>query len=103
MRDVSPRKVRDPRSPVIVGVGQYVHRPDNPDPTDPLDLMAEAVRSAADDAGLGGIPSTVDSLRVVSLLSWRYGNPAQLLAAQIGVRPPNWRARRWEATRRSRS
>jgi acetyl-CoA C-acetyltransferase len=82
---MSPPPGGDPRAPVIIGVGQHVHRPDDPAPTSPLDLMAEAVRAAAADAGFADVPSTVDSVRVVSMLSYRAGNPAWLLAQQLGI------------------
>lgn len=77
----------DPRTPVIVGAGQYVHRAAGLD--DALDasaLMAEAIRAAAADAGLSSVP-TPDSLRVVGLLSWRYGDPAYVVAQQLGIEP----------------
>jgi acetyl-CoA C-acetyltransferase len=77
----------DPRTPVIVGVGQYVHRAGGiEDALEPLALMERAVLAACDDAGLSG-PPAVDALRVVSLFSWRYGNPPQLLAERLGISP----------------
>ncbi|CAB4888741.1 unannotated protein [freshwater metagenome] len=48
--------------------------------------MAEAVIRATADAGLATIPDA-DSIRVVSLLSWRYGDPAWVLAQQLGLAP----------------
>ncbi len=75
----------DPRTPVIVGVGQFLHRAKGLDDAfDPIRLMVEAIRIAADDAGLAGVPAP-DSIRVVSSLSWRYGNPAWLVAESLGV------------------
>ena len=76
----------DPRCPVIVGVGQHVHRAvDVDDAVEPVALMAAAVDAAAADAGLASLPGSVDSIRVVNLLSWRYGNPAWVLARRLGV------------------
>jgi acetyl-CoA C-acetyltransferase len=76
----------DPRSPVIVGAGQHVHHAATvEDGVEPVELMAAAVRKAAADAGFDGVPATVDSIRVVNLLSWRYGNPAWLLAQRLGI------------------
>jgi len=77
----------DPRTPVLIGAGQYVHRATGLD--DALDvsaLMCEAIRSAATDAGLTGVPNP-DSLRVVGLLSWKYGDPAWVVADQLGLSP----------------
>ena len=48
--------------------------------------MCEATRAAAADAGLTAVPA-VDSIRVVSLLSWRYGDPALVVAQQLGLSP----------------
>ncbi len=77
----------DPRTPVLIGAGQYVHRATGLD--DALDasaLMCEAIRSAASDAGLAGVPNP-DSMRVVGLLSWKYGDPAWVVANQLGLTP----------------
>jgi acetyl-CoA C-acetyltransferase len=88
----------DPRTPVVVGVGQLTIHPDpGTDPAqrpEPLDLMAGALRAAAEDAdGVGpGAPSPAgnalirwaDSLRVVAPLGWRTVNPALLVAERLG-------------------
>jgi acetyl-CoA C-acetyltransferase len=77
----------DPRLPVLVGAGQVVHRAaDLSEGRDPLDLMADAARAAAADAGLVDVPA-VDSIRVVALLSWRYRDPARLLGDALGLAP----------------
>jgi acetyl-CoA C-acetyltransferase len=77
----------DPRTPVLVGAGQITHRADGlDDALEPADLMAEAIRRAAADAGLDGIPAP-DSLRVVALLSWRYRDPARVVADRLGLTP----------------
>ncbi len=77
----------DPRSPVIVGVGQITHRADGfDDALEPSLLMARAIERAAADAGLAGVPNP-DALRVVSLLSWRYRDPARFVAAALGIEP----------------
>jgi acetyl-CoA C-acetyltransferase len=78
----------DPRTPVIVGVGQFLHRADGiDDALEPVALMEHAVRAAVDDAGLAG-PPPIDSLRVVSLLSWKYRNAPRFLAQRLGIDPP---------------
>lgn len=77
----------DPRTPVLVGAGQFLHRATGlDDALDPVALMAEAVRAAAADAGLASVPAA-DSIRVVGLLSWRYGDPAWVLAQELGLSP----------------
>ena len=77
----------DPRTPVLIGGGQYAHHAAGlDDALHPVALMAEAVARATADAGLSATPNP-DSLRVVSLLSWRYGDPAYVLAQQLGLTP----------------
>jgi len=70
----------DPRTPVLVGYGQVNQRDENPG-VEPVDLMVAAARSAADPRVL----EAVDSVRVVSLLSWRYRDPGLLVAQRIGA------------------
>ena len=90
----------DPRTPVVVGVGQVVCRPDPAgDPAgrpEPAALMADALARAAEDAGGrapgGGGPgwdllARADSLRVVSPLSWHPVNPALAVSARLGIDP----------------
>ncbi len=68
----------DPRTPVLVGYGQVNQRESDP-ATEPIDLMEQAARVAADPRVL----ESVDSVRIVNLLSWRYPNPGLLLAQRI--------------------
>ncbi len=72
---------------MIIGVGQYVHRADSiADGLEPAALMERAILAACDDAGLTGPPSA-DALRVVSQLSWRYGNTPRFVADRLGIAP----------------
>lgn len=75
----------DPRTPVIIGVGQRSQRVDRGEPAlEPVDLMVVAAQEAASDAG--GIDVTaIDSVRTVGLLSWRYQDPGSLVAERLGV------------------
>lgn len=78
----------DPRTPVIIGVGQHNQRVDRGEPAlEPVDLMVVASETALADCGS---PSPVDraaidSVRTVGLLSWRYTNPGALVAERLGV------------------
>src|SRR4051812_45536780 len=80
----------DPRTPVIVGAGQVNQRTAEGDPArEPVDLIIEAARRAATDADTSGdrLLESIDSVRVVSLLSWRYRDPGALVAERIGATP----------------
>jgi acetyl-CoA C-acetyltransferase len=75
--------------PLVVGAGQTVDRP--ADPTagrEPLLLMEEAARRAAEDAGIGpSALAAVDTLAVVNVISHDYGDAPGLLAERLGSRP----------------
>jgi acetyl-CoA C-acetyltransferase len=75
----------NPRTPVIVGVGQHNHRAVGvADALEPVALMEQAVHAAAADAGLDG-PPNADSIRVVNVIGWRYRNAPRFLAARLGL------------------
>src|SRR5436309_15190619 len=75
----------DPRTPVVVGVAQTLRRPDPAQATDPVDMMVEALRLAADDSGGGGVLEKADSVRGAAVLSWRYTDPGGIVAHRLGV------------------
>jgi acetyl-CoA C-acetyltransferase len=78
----------DPRTPVIVGVGQLSQHVERGEPVlEPVDLMAEALRRAEADAGTTGLLAAADDVRVMSLLSWRYRDPGALVAERLGISP----------------
>jgi len=85
----------DPRTPVLVGVGQVVERPHPATPIaerpEPVDLMARALEAAADDCGPRAagrrLLERAGSLRVIFPLSWRYVNPGALVAERLGIAP----------------
>ncbi|MQY26029.1 acetyl-CoA acetyltransferase [Nocardia aurantia] len=74
----------DPRTPVLVGGGQINERVGG---REPVDLIADAARAAAVDAGSSRLLTAVDSIRVVGLLSWRYRDPGRLVGERIGATP----------------
>lgn len=75
----------DPRTPVIIGVGQHCQRTDRgEEELEPVDLMARAATAALADAG-DVSPEAIDSIRTVALLSWRYTNPGRVLGDRLGV------------------
>ncbi len=77
----------DENLPVIVGVGQVTQRPETERPREPLALMAEAARLAESDAGSAGLLQSLDSIRVVNVLSWPSKEPAHDLARALAVAP----------------
>ena len=75
----------NPRTPVIVGVGQFLNRIESVDEAiEPLDMMMRAVRRAEADAGVGGFLDQTKSVRVVRGM-WSYENPAKTIAERIGA------------------
>jgi acetyl-CoA C-acetyltransferase len=78
----------DPRTPVIIGVGQYNQRSAGiEDALNPIELMEQAVLAASDDAGLDG-PPAADSVRVVNIIGWRFRNAPRFLAQRLGLGGP---------------
>ena len=77
----------DPRTPVLVGAGQLLQRVAPDEALEPVDMIAEAARRAAEDAGAPALLKSIDSIRIVALLSWRYVNHAALVAERIGASP----------------
>ena len=76
----------DPRTPVIVGVGQVTQKLEDPSAgSEPIDLLAEAGRTALADSG--GRNLTVDTIAVAAIISWRYPDPAALLGRRLGIEP----------------
>ena len=79
----------DPRTPVLVGGGQLSNRVDEGAAAlEPVDLIAEAARRAADDTGAGDpgkVLAAVESVRVVRLLSWHQLDPGRLVADRVGA------------------
>lgn len=78
----------DPRTPVLVGVGQSLNRPGEDGLVEPLDLMVTALTAAADDAGPGRrLLESLDLLTGVASFVWHPVDPAALVAERLGIRP----------------
>lgn len=79
----------DPRTPVLVGVGQTQQRFEDPTSAlEPIDLLAEAARAADADTGARtSVLAMVDTVAVIDMLSWKYPDPGALLARQVGASP----------------
>lgn len=77
----------DPRTPVIVGVGQACQRPATPaDAAEPVDLLRDAAIAAFADARAHR-DLAVDTIAIADLLSWRYPDPGALLGRRLGLDP----------------
>ena len=72
------------RTPVLVGVAQLEQRASEPlAAKEPLDLMIEAVRAAAEDAGAPDLLKRAGAVRVVRGM-WPYSNPAAVVRDAVG-------------------
>ncbi len=74
------------RTPAIAGTAQTIQRPGAVDVIDgrgPIELMIDAARAAADDAGAPSLLTKLDWVAVVGGV-WRFTNPGQLVAAAVG-------------------
>src|SRR5262249_50832049 len=89
----SPLRLMDDRTPILVGAGQRTQRDADPAVAlDPLAMMAEAARAAADDAGGGTrLLAALDSIAGVNVFSWDYGNAPRLLGDRLGAQPRDQR------------
>lgn len=78
----------DPRTPVIVGVGQVEQRTTDPTSAlEPVALLAEAAAAARADSGADGLLAAIDTVAVIRILSHRYRDPARLVADLAGMAP----------------
>ena len=80
----------DPRTPVLVGVGQVtVHPGEEPEPPEPLALMVRSVEAALADAGgrRERVLGALGSVRVVRSLQWDVPDPGALVAQRVGFSP----------------
>jgi acetyl-CoA C-acetyltransferase len=75
----------NPNTPVLVGVGQLLHRIESLDEAlEPLEMMLRVSRQAERDTGAGDLLRQVQSVRVIRGL-WSYANPARFIAERIGA------------------
>jgi acetyl-CoA C-acetyltransferase len=78
-----------PHVAVIVGVGEIIDQTrDLNQALEPIELMAQAVRRAAADAGAAqAIMAGIDSLDIVAEHSWPYTDACALLTARLSIAP----------------
>lgn len=74
-------------TPVIVGVGECVDRPELVEQAlEPLALMERALRAAEADAS-AALLEKLESLELIGLISWRYRDPVSQLCARLRISP----------------
>ena len=77
-----------PTVPAIAGAAQAIQRPGEwTDPAEakgPIELMLDAARAAAEDAGS---PALLDAVQWIGVVggAWSYTNPAQVIARELGL------------------
>ena len=75
----------DPATPVLVGIGIVEQRQDDPGlALEAIELMIDAVRRAADDAGVAAQLPAIERVLVPQGL-WSYGDPGRMIADAIGA------------------
>ncbi|QIS06826.1 acetyl-CoA acetyltransferase [Nocardia brasiliensis] len=78
----------DPRTPVLVGAGQVVHRNSEPGLPGPVELAAESLRRAGADSGTGDrLLRAADLIAAVAPVSRPYADLAALVGAELAVSP----------------
>ncbi|MFG1790400.1 acetyl-CoA acetyltransferase [Nocardia sp. NPDC049149] len=78
----------DPRTPVLVGAGQVVHRNDEPGLPGPVALAAESLRRAGADSGTADrLLRSADLIAAAAPVSRPYADLGALVAAELGATP----------------
>ncbi|RJO76792.1 acetyl-CoA acetyltransferase [Nocardia panacis] len=78
----------DPRTPVLVGAGQVVHRTGEAGLPGPVELAARGLRRAGADSGTGDkLLRTADTIAAVAPVTRPYPNFGALIAAELGIEP----------------
>src|SRR5512139_2521941 len=79
----------DDRTPILIGAGQFTQRDVDPARAkEPLEMMVESARRAAEDAGAGAdLLRQIDCVAVVNMIAWHYANPPSLLAQRLEAQP----------------
>jgi acetyl-CoA C-acetyltransferase len=79
--------VIDRATPVLIGTGQAQQRLDDLDQAlEPVDLLADAARTAVADAG-SAVLGLVDTIAVASIVSWPYPDAGAALGRRLGIEP----------------
>ncbi|MEM9037976.1 MAG: acetyl-CoA acetyltransferase [Actinomycetota bacterium] len=74
----------DPRTPVVIGVAQAVHREGVDGAVEAVQLMTDVVEGAFADAGAPSLASATTGVWVIRG-AWKYPDPARIVADRIGA------------------
>ncbi len=79
----------DDRTPILIGGGQFTQRDVEPAAAkEPVEMMVECARRAAEDAGADArLLRQLDCVAVVNMIAWHYGNAPRLLAERLEAQP----------------
>ncbi|WP_020666620.1 hypothetical protein [Amycolatopsis nigrescens] len=77
----------DPRTPVLVGAGQYTSRAPSSTPLELMRLAAEAAIADTGAADLATRPGRAVNVAVVDSFSWGTSDPGSMLATELGISP----------------
>lgn len=72
------------RAPVLVGLGEVIHRPGAGASPDPGEIMAEATRRAAEDAHSQALLNRLDVIAVAPSAGWPDGDPGGRVRELLG-------------------
>jgi acetyl-CoA C-acetyltransferase len=78
------------RRPVIIGIGEITDRARDPaQALEPIELMAQSLRRATEDAGSGSaaLLANLDSVDIVAEHSWPYTDACAALSARLSIAP----------------
>ena len=81
-----PDHTPPPNTPVIVGVGEAIDRPQDLREVEPARLMEEALRSADRDSG-ARLLQRLEALDTIAELSWPYEDAAGVVSSMLGIAP----------------
>ncbi len=74
-------------TPVILAIGETSLKTDDlADALEPVDLMAQALAAAEEDAG-ASVLAALDRVCVIGVVSWLYKDPAKLLCERMQIDP----------------
>jgi acetyl-CoA C-acetyltransferase len=78
----------DPRTPVVVGVGEVDQHLDAKVALEPISLFADAVRAADADTGRpGALLARADTVAAVQIVSWPYADAGARVSEALGIEP----------------